>query len=101
MKRRTLIKGMAATLPSWWLSRALGNDLFEMPYSSEPVIKGPFSPTWESLQNYKTPEWFRNAKFGMWAHWGPQCQPEAGDWYARNMYQEGSGQYKIHLEKYG
>jgi alpha-L-fucosidase len=37
----------------------------------------------------------------MWAHWGPQCQPEAGDWYARAMYQEGSRQYKIHLEKYG
>ena len=37
----------------------------------------------------------------MWAHWGPQCQPEAGDWYARGMYQEGSSQYKYDLEKYG
>jgi alpha-L-fucosidase len=53
------------------------------------------------LQNYKTPDWFRDAKFGIWAHWGPQCQPESGDWYARNMYQEGSWQYKIHLQKYG
>jgi len=99
MKRRTLIKGMAATLPSIWLSRALGND-FEQ-YSTEPIAKGPFKPTWESLENYKTPEWYRDAKFGMWAHWGPQCQPESGDWYARGMYQEGSWQYKIHLEKYG
>ncbi len=101
MKRRTLIKGMAATLPSIWLSRALGNDFFEEQYLSEPIAKGPFKPTWESLQNYKTPEWYRNAKFGMWAHWGPQCQPESGDWYARGMYQEGSWQYKIHLQKYG
>ncbi len=37
----------------------------------------------------------------MWAHWGPQCQPERGDWYARGMYQEGSDQYKYHCEKYG
>jgi alpha-L-fucosidase len=100
MERRTLIKGMAATLPSLWLSRALGNDLFNE-YNLEPIAKGPFNPTWESLQNYKTPDWYRNAKFGMWAHWGPQCQPESGDWYARGMYQEGSWQYKIHLEKYG
>jgi alpha-L-fucosidase len=101
MKRRTLIKGMAAALPSLWLSQALGNNLFEENYLNEQMVKGPFKPTWESLQNYKTPEWFRDAKFGMWAHWGPQCQPEVGDWYAREMYQEGSVKYKVHLEKYG
>lgn len=101
MKRRTLIKGMAATLPSLWLSRALGNSFMETFHAGEPMAKGPFNPTWESLQHYKTPDWFRNAKFGMWAHWGPQCQPEAGDWYARNMYEEGSWQYKFHLQKYG
>ncbi|MFC0771628.1 alpha-L-fucosidase [Terrimonas alba] len=101
MKRRTLIKGMAATLPSLWLSRTLGNDFLQAEYLSEPIAKGPFKPTWESLQNYKTPDWFRDAKFGMWAHWGPQCQPESGDWYAREMYQEGSAKYKIHLQKYG
>ena len=67
----------------------------------EPVAMGKFNPTWESLSQYKAPEWFRNAKFGIWAHWGPQCQPEAGDWYARNMYIEGSGDYKDHLARYG
>jgi alpha-L-fucosidase len=101
MKRRTLIKGLAAALPSLWLSRAWGNNIVEAPFSNDAIAKGPFLPTWESLQNYKTPDWFRDAKFGMWAHWGPQCQPEAGDWYARNMYEEGQGQYKVHLEKYG
>ena len=100
MKRRTLIKGTAATLSSLWLSRALGKSFYN-DQLNEPIANGPFKPTWESLQNYKTPEWFRDAKLGMWAHWGPQCQPEAGDWYARNMYQEGSWQYKIHLQKYG
>ncbi len=60
-----------------------------------------FEPTWESLQQYKAPEWFRNAKFGIWAHWGPQCQPEQGDWYGRFMYVEGSDQYKWHVANYG
>lgn len=91
---------MAAAVPSLWLSRALGNDFSEF-YLGEPIAKGPFKPTWESLQNYQTPEWYRNAKFGMWAHWGPQCQPEHGDWYARGMYEEGSSHYLYHLKKYG
>lgn len=61
-----------------------------------------FEPTWESLeQNYKTPAWYRDAKFGIWAHWGPQCQPEKGDWYAREMYLPGTYQYKDHVERYG
>lgn len=68
----------------------------------EPVAAGKFQPTWASLeQHYQVPEWFRDAKFGIWAHWGPQCQPEAGDWYARGMYVEGSGQYQSHLKAYG
>ena len=62
---------------------------------------GKFQPTWESLAQYEAPEWFRNAKFGIWAHWGPQCQPGEGDWYARGMYDEGSGQYNSHLKNYG
>jgi alpha-L-fucosidase len=62
---------------------------------------GPFQATRESLQGYRVPEWFRDAKFGIWAHWGPQSAPEYGDWYARNMYIEGHRQYKYHLEKYG
>lgn len=67
----------------------------------EPLISGKFSPDWESLSQYETPEWFKNAKFGIWAHWGPQCAPEAGDWYARHMYHEGHWQNKFHIEKYG
>jgi alpha-L-fucosidase len=63
--------------------------------------QGPYAPTWESLLQYEVPDWYRNAKFGIWAHWGPQCVPEAGDWYARNMYVQGSEQYKYHLEHFG
>jgi alpha-L-fucosidase len=68
---------------------------------NEPVAAGKFEPSWESLRQYKVPDWFRNAKFGIWAHWGPQCQPEAGDWYGRFMYDEGSEQYKSHVARYG
>ena len=68
---------------------------------NEPVADGKFAPTWQSLQQYKTPEWFQNAKFGIWAHWGPQCQPEQGDWFGRHMYNEGSEQYKWFVEHYG
>jgi len=60
-----------------------------------------FQPTWASLAQYQTPDWFRDAKFGMWAHWGPQCVPEYGDWYARNMYIPGQRQYVAHLARYG
>lgn len=68
---------------------------------NEPIAEGKFAPDWQSLQHYKVPDWFRNAKFGIWAHWGPQCQPEQGDWYARFMYEEGSRQYNWHVEHYG
>jgi alpha-L-fucosidase len=63
--------------------------------------EGPYKPTWDSLLEYEAPEWYRDAKFGIWAHWSPQCVPEDGDWYARNMYEEGQGQHKFHLEHYG
>jgi alpha-L-fucosidase len=66
------------------------------------VAAGPFQPTWQSLGGaYQVPDWFRDAKFGIWAHWGPQCQPEMGDWYAQKMYQFNGAIYKFHVQKYG
>jgi alpha-L-fucosidase len=66
-----------------------------------PMTQGPFKPTWESLRKFQCPDWFRNAKLGIWAHWGPQCVPMYGDWYARNIYIEGSDQYRYHWRTYG
>lgn len=68
---------------------------------TEPMAAGKFEPTWKSLEQYEAPEWFRDAKFGIWAHWGPQCQPEVGDWYARAMYLEGDWKANFHREHYG
>jgi len=66
------------------------------------VAPGPFQPSWDSLASgYQVPDWFRDAKFGIWAHWGPQCQPEMGDWYAQRMYQFDGSIYKFHVQKYG
>lgn len=69
--------------------------------NEEPMQSGMYSPTWESLSQYETPDWFRDAKFGIWAHWGPQCEPAAGDWYAREMYYKGRGAYNYHVKHYG
>lgn len=99
MNRRTLLQNLALAAPALWLPRLVAG-LNWSPLGPA-VAPSPFQPTWDSLAQYHTPDWFRDAKFGLWAHWGPQCQPERGDWYARGMYEEGSDQYKFHCEKYG
>ena len=63
---------------------------------------GPFRPDWESLQNYKVPEWYMDAKFGIFIHWGVYSVPAFGtEWYPRMMYTEGSDEYKHHIATYG
>ena len=99
MKRREILRQLAISVPALTMARQLkAADTFFTPAG---VATGPFKPDWNSLSAYQTPEWFRNAKFGIWAHWGPQCEPEFGDWYAREMYMEGSRKYKYHVQKYG
>ncbi len=67
-----------------------------------PIADGPFEPTWESIEkNYPgEPAWLREAKFGIWVHFGPQSAGESGDWYARNLYKPGRA-YDNHLKRYG
>ncbi len=97
MNRRTLLKNLALAAPAAWLPGVVAG----LNWSPLAPSSSPFQPTWDSLAQYQTPDWYRDAKFGLWAHWGPQCQPERGDWYARGMYEEGSDQYKFHVAKYG
>ncbi|MDR2382431.1 MAG: alpha-L-fucosidase [Prevotellaceae bacterium] len=78
-----------------------------------PMTEGKYKPTDESLKQYKYPDWFRDAKFGIWSHWGPQAVPRQGDWYARGMYerdyyncekeayQKPHHYYSYHVEHYG
>jgi alpha-L-fucosidase len=65
------------------------------------ISPGPFQPTWASLQQYECPDWFRDAKFGIWAHWSAQCVPEQGDWYAQRMYRQGDKDYDYQVAHYG
>ena len=63
-----------------------------------------FEPTWESLQQYECPEWFLDAKFGIYAHWGPYCVPAfptTTDWYSHHMYQPDHAIHEYHVETYG
>ena len=66
------------------------------------VDEGPFRADWESLQKYEIPEWYKDAKFGIFIHWGAYSVPAYGDeWYPRNMYVSGSDEYKHHISTYG
>ncbi len=64
--------------------------------------QGPFRPDWESLQKYEAPEWYQDAKFGIFIHWGAYSVPAFGnEWYPRNMYEPGFDAYKHHIATYG
>ncbi|WP_197525536.1 alpha-L-fucosidase [Pseudobythopirellula maris] len=64
--------------------------------------RGPFKPSWESIKRFEAPEWYRDAKFGLFIHWGPYSVPAFGsEWYPRYMYQEGRKEYEHHLATYG
>ena len=70
-----------------------------------PITEGPYEPSWESIEkNYPgEPAWLREAKFGIWVHFGPQSAGESGDWYARNLYKPGysAHAYENHLKRFG
>ena len=119
MSRRKAVQILAGTGAALCLPKAFGQTApstssapaggFALPPAPTPILappgfgvaEGPFKPTLESLSNFQVPDWYRDAKFGIWAHWGPQCQPEQGDWYAQNMYHETHEIYKYHVQKYG
>ncbi len=66
------------------------------------IVSGPFRSDWESLQAYKVPAWYMDAKFGIFIHWGVYSVPAYGnEWYPRNMYNEGSDENKHHVARYG
>jgi len=63
---------------------------------------GPFQPDWDSLKHYRVPEWYQDAKFGIFLHWGVYSVPAFGnEWYPRNMYRQGSPEFQHHIATYG
>ena len=66
------------------------------------ATNGPYRPDWHSLRKYQVPDWYKDAKFGIFVHWGVYSVPAFGsEWYPRDMYREGSEEYKHHLATYG
>jgi alpha-L-fucosidase len=66
------------------------------------AAQGPFRASWESLETYAVPEWFQDAKFGIFIHWGVYSVPAFdNEWYPRNMYLKDSPVFKHHAETYG
>ena len=68
----------------------------------EGIARGPYSPDWESLTRMEIPDWFREERLGIFIHWGPYSVPAFGnEWYSRNMYLQGTPEFKHHVETYG
>ncbi len=66
------------------------------------IAAGEYKDTWDSLEKHKTPQWFLDAKFGIFIHWGIYSVPAFGsEWYSRNMYIEGSPEFEHHVKTYG
>ena len=108
LSRRKTLQLLASAAPAFALRRAFSQpEAFAQAPGQSPatpplsITPGPFTNTRASLRAYTTPDWFADAKFGIWSHWGPQSAIGDGDWYARNMYVEGTAQYEYHLKRFG
>lgn len=78
------------------------DDVAELARVQAVIAAGPYDETWESLSAYRVPEWFRDAKLGIFVHWGAYTVPAFGnEWYARNMYVQGSPEFEHHRATYG
>ncbi len=72
--------------------------VFSMPVNAQEK----FTATWESLEKYQLPEWVKDAKFGIFIHWGVYSVPGYGsEWYPRLMYDSSTDVFKHHVKKYG
>ena len=63
--------------------------------------EGRWKPDWDSLGAYRVPDWYAGTRLGIFLHWGPFSVPAYHDWYARNMYMQGTPEYEHHLQHWG
>jgi alpha-L-fucosidase len=64
--------------------------------------QGPFAPNWDSLGKYTVPDWYQDAKFGIFIHWGVYSVPAFGnEWYPRDMYRQGQKAFAHHVATWG
>src|SRR4051812_30901163 len=101
-KREILFASLAAAIGLQAEAQAKGSGGGSQPLDvALDDVAGPFKSSAASLETYRAPDWFRDAKFGIWSHWGPQAVPRQGDWYARFLYVPGHPYYDYHLKTYG
>jgi len=98
-----LFVALAVVLPNRANEAALAGQLKLI---DQTIAKGPFQPAWDSLKAHQDPEWFRDAKFGIYTHWGPvtvgaEDGPSGGQWYGHSMYDTNSPTFRYHLQKFG
>lgn len=98
--RRQVLRSLSYATPGLALGKGFAQVLQQTGATVAPARKT-YLARRESLATWRVPEWFADAKFGIWSHWGPQSAIGDGDWYARNMYIEGSSQYEYHLKRFG
>lgn len=88
-----------------WLAAASAASLLESSPLAQPLVLSsdePYQPQWGSLQQHSCPEWYRDAKFGIYFHWGLYSVPAFGnEWYPHWMYLPDRPEYKHHLATYG
>jgi len=80
----------------------LGLALAAAAAAAGPAAEGPFRPDWASLKTWRVPDWYQDAKFGIFIHWGLYSVPAFGsEWYPRQMYLQGSAEFKHHITTFG
>ncbi len=90
---------VAERYPMDFNAQAVGKQLAKV---ERDIAAGPFKADWESLKQFRVPEWFRDAKFGIFIHWGAYSVPGfANEWYSRNMYEPHNAAYTYHRNVYG
>ncbi|MEV5848531.1 alpha-L-fucosidase [Streptomyces sp. NPDC051985] len=96
VSRRQLLAGATAVVAT-----AIAADGFAV--GSARAASSSYTPTWDSVnQHIASPEWFKDAKFGIYFHWGVFSVPAYdSEWYPRNMYDSGSKANKHHIATYG
>jgi len=111
MHRRAHCRGIEFSLAAPWFLLAVLTSSGQQPARNvqsqlvrvdSAVRSGPFQPNWDSLAAYRVPAWFRDAKFGIFIHWGVYSVPAFGnEWYSRNMYVQGNAAFSHHVATYG
>jgi alpha-L-fucosidase len=101
LSRRKALQLISCAAPALAVRGSLAQSVAQALGNGIDVTTGNFYNTRDSLKSYVVPDWFADAKFGIWSHWGPQSAVGDGDWYARFMYIEGSPQYEYHIKRFG